>query len=176
MSLPEGVREQVRKRAAFACEFCSVTEADAGGVLTIDHFQPSTQGGSDALDNLLYCCPRCNQYKANYWPAAPAGPPLWNPRHAPASVHFIELQDGTFHALSAIGAFTLRRLRLNRPPLVALRLRRRLQAEESRLLAQYRDLVAVLERLNRQQAGLLEDQRRLLETQRDLIRRLLTGE
>ena len=67
MSLSEAIREQVRQRAAFACEFCGVTEADTGGQLTIDHFQPATQGGTDTLDNLLYCCACCNQYKADYW-------------------------------------------------------------------------------------------------------------
>ncbi len=37
MSLPDAARQQVRRRAGFACEFCGVTEADAGGLLTIDH-------------------------------------------------------------------------------------------------------------------------------------------
>jgi hypothetical protein len=176
MSLPEAIREQVRSRAICACEFCGVTEADTGGLLTMDHFRPSTQGGSDALDNLLYCCPRCNQYKADYWPADPAQPPLWNPRQTPASAHFIELDDGQLHSLSAVGAFTLRRLRLNRPPLVALRRRKRLQADEARLLARYRDLAEVLEHLNRQQAALLEEQHQLLEEQRALLRRLLADD
>jgi hypothetical protein len=38
--------EQVRLRAKFACEYCGVTEADTGGELTIDHFQPDIRGGS----------------------------------------------------------------------------------------------------------------------------------
>lgn len=173
MSLPEAIREQVRARAAFACEFCGVTEADAGGALTIDHFQPSTHGGSDTPDNLVYCCPRCNQYKADYWPADSAQPMLWHPRQTPASAHFVELEDGTLHGVSVVGAFTLKRLRLNRPPLVALRRRRRRQAEEARLLARYRDLVEALEHLNRQQAALLDEQHALLEEQRNLLRRLL---
>jgi hypothetical protein len=176
MSLPEAIREQVRQRAGWACEFCGVTETDVGGRLTIDHFQPTTQGGADSLDNLLYSCVRCNQYKADYWPASPAEPPLWNPRQTPASAHFIELDDGTLHPLTAVGAFTLRRLRLNRPPLVSHRLRQRLQAEEARLLARYRDLAQVLEHLHRQQAALLEEQRQLLDEERALLRRLLNLE
>ena len=44
MTLSEAIREQVRSRAAFACEYCGVTEADAGGLLTLDHFQPTSQG------------------------------------------------------------------------------------------------------------------------------------
>ena len=53
MSVPASTRDQVRQRANFACEFCGVTEADAGGQLTIDHFQPATNGGPDDFENLL---------------------------------------------------------------------------------------------------------------------------
>jgi hypothetical protein len=176
MSLPEAIRQQVRQRAGFACEYCGVNESDTGGVLTIDHFQPTTRGGDDSLDNLLYCCPRCNQYKADYWPAGPAEPPLWNPRQTPASTHFVELDNGTLHPLTVVGALTLRRLRLNRPPLASYRLRKRLQADEARLLERYRDLAEVLDHLQRQQAALLEEQRQLLDEQRALLRRLLSGE
>ena len=50
------------------------------------------------------------------------------------------------------------------------------QAEETRLLAQYRDLVEALEHLNREHAALLEEQHELLDEQRTLLRRLLAGE
>jgi hypothetical protein len=46
------LKEQVRQRAQCACEFCGITEIDAGGMLTIDRFQPRTEEGSDALTNL----------------------------------------------------------------------------------------------------------------------------
>jgi hypothetical protein len=46
------LKEQVRQRAQCACEFCGITEIDAGGMLTIDRFKPSTEEGSDALKNL----------------------------------------------------------------------------------------------------------------------------
>jgi hypothetical protein len=173
MTLTTDIREHVRERAGFACEFCGVTETDTGGQLTIDHFQPKAKGGDDSLDNLLYCCPRCNQYKLDYWPTRPEEPALWNPRHKPAAQHFLELDDGTLHPLTPIGAFTLRRLRLNRPPLVAYRLRRRQQAEETRLLTRYRDLIQLLEHLNAQLSVLMEEQRELLEEQRALLRLLL---
>jgi outer membrane lipoprotein-sorting protein len=44
----------VRRRANFACEFCGVSETDAGGQLTVDHFQPRHKGGDDSLENLIY--------------------------------------------------------------------------------------------------------------------------
>ncbi len=67
------------------------------------------------------------------------------------------LADGALHPITPTGTFTPRRLRLNRPPLPTNRLRRQSHAEELRLLARYREVVAVLEQLQRQQAALLEE-------------------
>lgn len=173
MTISAEQREEVRQRANFACEFCGVTETDAAGQLTVDHFHPQARGGADALENLIYCCYRCNQYKADYWPQKPGESELWNPRQEAASAHFLELTDGSLYPLTAIGTFTIARLRLNRPPLVAYRLQKRHQAEEKRLLAQYRDLVVLLEHLSTQQATLLEEHRALLEEQRRILRVLI---
>ena len=167
------IRERVRRRANFACEFCGVTEADTGGRLTIDHFQPRTKGGSDSPENLLYCCVRCNQYKQDYWPTISGAPSLWNPRLEPTSRHFLELDDGTLYPLTPTGTFTLKRLRLNRPPLVAYRLSKRQRAEEIRLLTRYRNLVRLLDQLHTQMAELVEEQQELLEEQQTLLRLLL---
>lgn len=166
------LRTTVRQRAGFACEYCGVTETDTGGELTIDHFQPRAHGGADVLDNLLYCCNRCNQYKLAYWPARPDAPMVWNPRATPRDDHFLLLADGTLYPRSAIGAFTLTRLRLNRPPLVAYRLRQQARGDEAQLLARHRDLIAALAQLTQQQAALLEEQRKLLVEQHELLRLL----
>ena len=173
MNIGETVRLQVRQRANFACEFCSVAETDAGGELTIDHFRPQSKGGTDNVENLVYCCQRCNQYKADYWPVSENEPILWNPRREPFDIHLLTLVDGTLYPITPTGAFTLRRLRLNRPPLVAHRLRKHQQGQEQRLLARYRDLIVVLEQLQTQHAALLEEQRALLEEQRTLLQLLL---
>jgi len=68
MTISATLGEQVRQRAPFACEYCGVTETDAGGQLTVDHCQPQSLAGSDDLSNLLYCCYRCNLSKADYYP------------------------------------------------------------------------------------------------------------
>lgn len=91
MSISQRQRDQVRQLANYACEFCGVTETDAAGQLTIDHFQPRSKGGNDSLDNLLYCCTRCNLYKQDYWPENEEDSTLWNPRSEPATEHFLEL-------------------------------------------------------------------------------------
>jgi 5-methylcytosine-specific restriction endonuclease McrA len=79
MTLPAELVNRVRQRAQFACEYCGVTEVDSAGQLTVDHYRPRSRGGTDTLENLLYCCYRCNLYKADYWPEAPDDPVLWVP-------------------------------------------------------------------------------------------------
>lgn len=61
MTLSPDLREHVRQRANCACEFCGVTETDVGGRLTVDHFQPHAQGGSDTANNLVYACAKSVQ-------------------------------------------------------------------------------------------------------------------
>lgn len=173
MTLAASQRAYVRERAQFACEYCGVSETDSAGELTVDHIQPQAKGGTNDLDNLVYCCVRCNQYKADYWPSTPQAPQLWNPRREGEATHILRLDDGSVHPLTAIGAFTIQRLRLNRSPLVAYRQRKQAYAEEQRLLTRYRDVVELVEQLQQQQVALLEENRRLLEEQRRLLNLLL---
>lgn len=169
MSIDQQIRELVRHRAGFACEFCGVTETDTGGELTIDHYHPSAKGGSDDPANLIYCCSRCNLYKLDYFPFRPNDPSLWNPRMEPFSDHFIELDNGMLHALTPIGEFTLVRIRLNRPSLAAYRQQKRQHQENQRNLERYKELVLLLEHLNNQLAELTQEQQRLLGEQQRLL-------
>jgi hypothetical protein len=173
MTLPASITEQVRRRADHAYEYCGVTEVDSAGELSVDHFRPRNHGGADDLANLLYCCFRCNFYKADYWPEEPGDPMLWNPRQEPMTAHLLLLADGTLHPITPTGVFTLGRLRLNRPQLVTNRLRRREESDEQRLSAFLREQLALTSELYRQQAELLEDHRALLAEQRFLLRLLL---
>jgi len=134
MSLTASIREDVRQRAQYACKFCGITEIDTGGMLTIDHFRPRTKSGSDELENLIYACITCNQYKQDYWPLTDIAPILWNPRQESASEHFIEQGDGQLNALTPTGTFTIKRLRLNRSQLIAARQRRKQKLQAEKLL------------------------------------------
>jgi hypothetical protein len=176
VTVSPSLRQEVRKRANFACEFCGVTETDTGGELTVDHYQPKTKGGKDTLENLIYCCVRCNLHKANYWSEKPKAPHLWNPRQESFAQHFLELDDGKLSALTPTGIFTLAKLHLNRPPLAAYRLQKRRQTEETRRLHRYRDLAHLLGQLNEQVFELLEEQHQLLKEQQELLRLLLNLE
>ena len=174
MSIPRALREQIRQRANYACEFCGVSETDTGGELTIDHFQPITKGEDDHLDNLIYCCSRCNLYKLDYFPTSSSEDSvLWNPRREPFSKHFIALDNGKLHPLTPVGTFTISRLRLNRQPLVAYRVKHLQNKENVRLLNRYKELVQLQSQMNAQLAELTEEQHRLLEEQQRILKLLL---
>ncbi len=173
MSISPEPRLYVRERAHFACEYCGVSEIDTGGELTIDHYRPQRHAGADTEDNLLYACQRCNLYKGDYWPSDDPEPMLWNPRREPRDSNMLALADGSLYPLTATGSFTIQRLRLNRPPLVAHRLSQYSRIEEARLLAQYRDLVTLFEQLQQQHAALLDEQQALLRQQRALLMLLI---
>ena len=169
MTLPTELVGQVRRRANFACEYCGLTETDAGGQLTVDHFRPRSHDGTDELANLVYCCPRCNLHKADYWPRPPGDATLWNPRVEPAANHLLLLANGFLLGITAIGTRTLDRLQLNREGLVAHRRRRQQLAEEARLLATYREFTELLKETNREQAELLLEQNGLLVRYREIV-------
>ena len=173
MTISSEIRLLVRTRADHACEFCGVTETDSGGELTVDHFCPQSKGGDDEPDNLVYCCIRCNQYKQDYWPASDDAPRLWNPRLEAWSLHFLELADGTLYPLTATGKFTIQRIRSNRPPLVAYRLRKRKSIEALQLLERHQDLLVALEKMHKQMSVLMEEQTKLLQQQKALMSILL---
>ena len=174
MSISSELREKVRRRAGFSCEYCGVSETDTGATLTVDHFQPSAKSGGDELGNLIYCCHRCNEYKSDYWPQATGASSLWNPRREASEAHFVEIEDGSPIALTETGRFTLGRLRLNRPPLIANRLRRRQGQEEKRLLTRLRDVTSILAQLQTQHQVLVEENHALLLEQRRLLEILVS--
>jgi hypothetical protein len=173
MSLAASIREQVRQRAQYTCEFCGITEIDTGGMLTIDHFQPCSKAGLDTLENLIYACITCNQYKQDYWPRTETAPTLWNPRQESANQHFVEQEDGQLTALTATGIFTIKRLRLNRSQLIAARQRRQQQLQVEQLLQRYQKLTNLQAQINIQLTDLAIEQQVLLKEQRQWLRILL---
>ena len=86
------------------------------------------------------------------------------------ATQFLVFPDGKLYPITATAEFTLKRLRLNRAPLIAYRLRRQTLTEEQRLMRRYLEVLNSLERLSEQHAALLEEQRLLLESQRSWLR------
>ncbi len=163
-------RQIVRQRANFACEYCGVSETETGGELTIDHFKPQSKSGLDEPENLVYACSRCNLYKGDYFPETDSDQKIFNPRTDSSEEHFIFLANGQIQPLTETGRFTIRRLRLNRKPLVENRQRKQIQAEENLRIGRYQILVELLMRLSQQQVEMLEEQQKLLEAQQRLLK------
>lgn len=127
--------QAVRQQFDFRCGYCGLHETDAGATLTIDHFQPRTQGGQDVFDNLVYACHACNQHKSDHWDPESIERIL-HPVRDGVAAHFSEQDDGTLQAHTDTGAFHINRLQLNRPPLVQRRLRLRQHAQDREEYAQ----------------------------------------
>lgn len=138
-------RDQLRETYAFRCGYCGTTEASAGAELTVDHFRPRSRHGSDDADNLVYCCHACNEFKGDFW--NPDGERrILHPLRDDMTFHMQERQDGTWEGLTTTGEFHIERLRLNRPALVAQRLRLHEQA------ALLQELHTTQERVRRMEA------------------------
>ena len=67
------LKETVRRRAGFRCEYCHLPEAIAELPFQLDHVIAGQHGGLATEDNLALAWARCNRYK---------GPnsALWHPR------------------------------------------------------------------------------------------------
>jgi hypothetical protein len=173
LSLGEVTKQFVRRRARFACEYCSISETSAGGELTVDHFRPQSKNGGGELENLVYACVRCNLYKGDFWVENTDTPPLWNPRTEPFENHFRQTDDGYLFAITETGELTLRTLKLNRPQLVEHRRQLYMQTEERRLLRETRNSVQVLLHLNEEQSEIIRQQELRLEEQQRLLKTIL---
>ena len=92
-----------------------------GAEMTVDHFQPRLHAGDDSLDNLVYCCHACNEFKGDYWQTSPELR-LLHPLQDNLFFHYREQEDGTLLALTGRGTNHLQTLHLNRPELIAFRL------------------------------------------------------
>src|SRR5262249_18721409 len=109
--------QEVRRRFAFRCGYCGVTEVDAGGELTVDHFHPVSAGGDDSDDNLVYACPRCNLHKSDILPVPNLSCPeqrLLHPLRDDVTRHIRENKEAGFlEPLTETGRFHIATLRLN---------------------------------------------------------------
>lgn len=97
-----------------------------GSELTTDYFQPVTAGGTDDFSNLVYACHACNEHKQGYW-EPDSLERILHPLNDNLTEHVNEREDGVLIALTETGSFHIRRLHLNRSPLVMNRFRRRQQ-------------------------------------------------
>jgi hypothetical protein len=68
-------KEQIAEECFYQCVYCSIHEAQFGGINNyhIDHFRPKSVFNTLENDicNLFYVCPICNRFKSDDWPAEP---------------------------------------------------------------------------------------------------------
>lgn len=60
------IRELIYKNADGKCELCG--RKIGYNIMTLDHINPLSMGGSDSVDNLQCTCKTCNNFKGNILP------------------------------------------------------------------------------------------------------------
>ncbi len=66
MTIDDTIRQMVRQRANFLCEYCHSPERIATNRFTVDHIIPKSLGGSNDSDNLAKASRRCNERRYNF--------------------------------------------------------------------------------------------------------------
>ncbi len=125
--ISQETQEQVRQRAKGLCEYCHTTETWQYILFTIDHVNPVSRGGSNALDNLALACFHCNRRKADRMtgvdPLTGQVTPLFNPRTDKWREHFVWSADGqTLIGTTPVGRVTVELLEMNRTRILPIRL------------------------------------------------------
>lgn len=146
--MADELRAQIRERWSARCAYCGVHEDAVGATLTVDHHRPRARGGTSEPENLVYSCARCNEHKGVYWHER--DPPhirLLHPGEDDLTQHLRMSDDGRLVDMTPEGEFFVRRLRLNRPQLVAYRRTHRSEAELTAALVSTRQRIKELERM-----------------------------
>jgi 5-methylcytosine-specific restriction endonuclease McrA len=118
MPISDELKQAIRERAKYICEYCHSPERLSANRFTIDHVIPKSLGGSDALDNLALACRRCNERRYNFVagidPETQEIVPLFNPRQQKWAEHFVWQDQGiVIEGTTPIGRATCLRLDLN---------------------------------------------------------------
>ena len=140
------VRETIRQSYNYHCGYCGVSETDLGAKMTIDHFLPRKYGGDDTVDNLVYSCHACNEFKGEYWGIEP-DLILLLPRVEVIGEHFQVNEDGMLQAITDRGANHIKVLQLNRVELIAHRLEEREISEVRNRCRNLENYLAELEQI-----------------------------
>lgn len=118
MPISDEVKQVIRERAQYLCEYCHSPERLSANRFTVDHVILRSLGGSDAITNLALACRRCNERRYNFVagvdPETQTIVPIFNPRQQKWEAHFIWLDQGVvIEGTTPIGRATCIRLDLN---------------------------------------------------------------
>lgn len=116
-------KNELREDFYLKCGYCDTPDFYSGGYkgFHIDHFAPKSLFNNlkNKYENLVYCCPICNIGKSNDWPS---NDPLVSvvgdlgyidPCNPEYHKHLARKPDGTIVALTPLGAYIHRKLKLS---------------------------------------------------------------
>ncbi|MEQ1604971.1 MAG: HNH endonuclease signature motif containing protein [Pyrinomonadaceae bacterium] len=107
----------VSHRAGERCEYCMTPESTSGFPFEIDHFVPTSRGGSEDVENLVLACRSCNVFKTYHLFGVltdSADTRLYNPRSDSWDDHFrFDTVTAEIMGLTRIGIGTVNRLKMN---------------------------------------------------------------
>jgi len=63
VAIDSSVKEFIKQRAHFQCEYCLLPEARSSAAHHIEHIIARQHGGGDDVENLALACFRCNRKK-----------------------------------------------------------------------------------------------------------------
>ncbi len=118
MPIHEDIKQAVRERARYLCEYCHSSERLSASRFTVDHLVPRSLGGADDLENLALACRRCNERRYNFVagidPDTQEIVPIFNPHQQKWSDDFVWREQGiVIEGITATGRATCTRLDLN---------------------------------------------------------------
>ena len=110
------LRELVRERAKYRCEYCLMPEFATLHKHEPDHIVPRQHGGKTDAQNLALACMRCNRFKGtnvgSFDPLTGDLVPFFDPRTQVWKEHFL-LEKARIEPLTAEARVTLKILRIN---------------------------------------------------------------
>lgn len=125
-AISRDIRQSVRERACFCCEYCFSQWKYCPDPLSVEHIIPLARGGANDEMNLSLSCQGCNGHKhmavSAMDPVTEREVPLYHPRLDVWSDHFAWSAGFTeIIGKTPTGRATVERLHLNRESLVNLR-------------------------------------------------------
>jgi HNH endonuclease len=112
------LKETLRRRAGFRCEYCHLPEAIAELPFQFDHIIAAQHGGMVTEGNLAWACARCNRHKGPNLSGIDSESGkltrLYNPRTDTWAEHFV-WKDAILTGQTAIGRTTIAVLQINHP-------------------------------------------------------------
>jgi HNH endonuclease len=122
--ISDAIRQKVKERANYCCEYCLVHQEDFFLPFEIDHIISLRHDGKSVLNNLALSCGTCNRMKAadigTYLDENLEFVRLFNPRIDTWNLHF-EINRGEILPITLIAKATIKLLDLNNPDRIILR-------------------------------------------------------